>query len=65
MYPPFTPADVAAIERFVEAVLKRQGQISSRLGIGGSYAKALHDVLKEVRMDATKRRNRLPDSTDS
>lgn len=46
----FTRAEIAAIERFVEMVMKRERQVAESTGIAGSFAKALFDTLRELRM---------------
>ena len=50
--------EIAAIERFIETVLKRERQISQSVGIAGSLAKAFFDVSREVRAEATRLRHK-------
>jgi hypothetical protein len=51
----FTRADTAVIERFVEVVMKRERRVAVSTGIAGSFAKALFDTLRELRMQDTRR----------
>ena len=50
----FTRAEIAVIERFVEVVMKRERQVAKSVGIAGSFAKALFDTLRELRMQDTR-----------
>jgi len=54
----FTGIELAAIERFIETVVKRERQISKTGGIAGSLAKAFFDVAREIRAEATRLRHR-------
>ncbi len=57
-YPRFTPDEMVAIERFIEIVLKRQGQVAALSGIEGSFARALHDIARDLRAESTKMRHK-------
>jgi hypothetical protein len=46
----FTRAEIAIIERFVEVVMKRERQVAASTGIAGSFAKALFDTMRDLRM---------------
>ena len=61
--PGFTLSDIAAIEHFIEAVNKREGQIARSTGISGSFAKAFLDVTREVRAAGTRLRHKQRSAT--
>jgi len=54
----YTGDELAAIERFIETVVKRERQISKTVGIAGSLAKAFFDVSREMRAEATRLRHK-------
>jgi len=56
--PGYTGDEIAAIERFIETVVKRERQISKSVGIAGSLAKAFFDVSREMRAEATRLKHR-------